>query len=136
MKFKGKVGIWVWLILAGLNIFLPYCFVTSTERDIVPLGIVIFSLSIVDITCIPAAVRNYVEIDGERLIQVAGFGRDMIEIQEITEVYRTHNPIASGALSLDRIMIKGRKREMMIAIYEKEQFFSELKRLNPAIQIR
>ena len=126
MKFKGKVGVWVWLLLAGLNIFLLNCLLALPEGDKVSLGIVLFSVLIVDSTCIPAAIKNYVEIDGGKLIQVVG---------EITEVYRTHNPIASGAMSLDRIMIKGRKREMLISIHEKEQFFSELKRLNPSIFI-
>lgn len=135
MKFKGKVGVWVWLLLAGLNIFLLNCLLALPEGDKVSLGIVLFSVLIVDSTCIPAAVKNYVEIDGGKLIQVVGFGRDTIEIHEITEVYRTHNPIASGAMSLDRIMIKGRKREMLISIHEKEKFFSELKRLNPSIFI-
>ena len=59
-----------------------------------------------------------------------------MDIHEITEMYRTHNPIAAGALSLDRIMIKGKKRTMLVSVCDKEQLFAELKRLNPAIHIR
>ena len=80
-------------------------------------------------------MKNYVEIDGERLILVLGLCRTTIEIGEIREVYKTHNPIASGALSLDRVMIRGRRQEALISVCDKELLFRELKRINPAIKI-
>lgn len=133
MKFKGKAGVWYWLMLAAMNIVMFYCLFTSTGTDLVIISI---TFLVVDIICVPLVIKNYVEIDGGRLIAVLGFCRSVVEIDEITEVYRTHNPIAAGALSLDRIMIKGKKQSLMISIHEKEKFFAELKRLNPAIRIR
>lgn len=50
-------------------------------------------------------------------------------------MYKTHNPIASGALSLDRVMIRGRRQEALISVCDKELLFRELKRINPAIKI-
>ena len=88
-----------------------------------------------NIVILPMAVRNYVEIVGERLIVVLGFCKTAVEIGEITEVYKTHNPLASGALSLDRVMIKGRKQALLISVCDKELLFRELKRINPAIRI-
>ena len=116
-----------------MNIVMFYCLFTSTGTDLVIISI---TFLVVDIICVPLVIKNYVEIDGGRLIAVLGFCRSVVEIDEITEVYRTHNPIAAGALSLDRIMIKGKKQCLMISIHEKEKFFAELKRLNPAIRIQ
>lgn len=94
------------------------------------------TLFLLDIICLPLVIKNYVEIDGDKLTLVLGFGRDSIRIEDITEVYRTHNPIAGGALSLDRVVIKGKRQEMMISVCDKEKLFRELKRMNPRIQIR
>ena len=41
---------------------------------------------------------NYVQIDGEKLLFVLGFCKDSMKVEDITEVYKTHNPIAAGAL--------------------------------------
>ena len=71
-----------------------------------------------------------------KLTLVLGFGRDSMKIEDITEVYGTHNPIAAGALSLDRVVIRGKRQEMMISVCDKERLFHELKLRNPAILIK
>lgn len=81
-------------------------------------------------------IKNYVEIDDEKMTLVLGLCKDSIKIEDIIEVYRTHNPISAGALSLDRVVIKGRRQEMIISVCDKEQLFHELKQRNPKIQIR
>lgn len=133
MRFKGKTGILFWSVVIGTDSLLLYCLFTSAGWDWM---IVLFTAFMVNLIFIPLVVKNYVEIEDGRLIQVIGFCRDGMDIHEITEMYRTHNPIAAGALSLDRIMIKGKKRTMLVSVCDKEQLFAELKRLNPAIHIR
>lgn len=102
-------------------------------RDI---GWLIFAGFLMNIICVPMVVRNYVQIDGEKLLFVLGFYKDYLKIEDITEVYRTHNPIAAGALSLDRVVIRARRQEWMVAVHGREQLFHELKLRNPKIQIR
>lgn len=135
MRIKGKIAVWFWLILIGGNISVFYGFFEE-ELSRGDAGGLWFTLFLLNIICLPLVIRNYVEIDGDKLTLVLGFGRDSIKIEDITEVYRTHNPIAAGALSLDRVVIKGKRQEMMISVCDKEQLFHELKRRNPRIQIR
>lgn len=124
-------------MFAGMEILMLYIFFTPSDngRDISLQAIVIFVFLVWNISLLPMLVKNYVEIDGEKLILVLGFCRTTMEIGEIREVYKTHNPIASGALSLDRVMIRGRKQEALISVCDKELLFKELKRINPAIRI-
>lgn len=85
---------------------------------------------------LPILIRNYVQVEKDVLTVCFGFGKDSLPIGEILEVYSTHNPIASSAASLDRIVIRSRKKEMMCAVRDKEKLFGELKRINPEIRIR
>lgn len=135
MMFKGKIGIWFWLILIGVNIAAIYGMFTKelTGGDVM---ILLFTLLVFNTIFVPMVIKNYVEIEGDRLKFVLGFCKDSMKIEDITEVYRTHNPIASGALSLDRIVIKAKRKEWMISVCEKEKLFHELKLRNPTIQIR
>lgn len=135
MIIKGKIAAWFWLLLIGVNIALIYGFFTEdlTGGDVIGF---LFTFFVFNIICIPMVIKNYVEIDGEKLIFILGFYKDSMKIEDITEVYRTCNPIAAGALSLDRVVIKGKRQEWMISVCDKEKLFYELKRINPVIQIR
>lgn len=137
MRIKGKIAIWFWIMFVGMEILMLYLFFEPSKEgsDVGMLVIMIFVFLVWNIVFLPMLVKNYVEIDGERLILVLGLCRTTIEIGEIREVYKTHNPIASGALSLDRVMIRGRRQEALISVCDKELLFRELKRINPAIKI-
>lgn len=135
MIFKGKIGVWFWLLLIGGNIALICGGIYEKLNDGEMLDL-FFVFFLINIICVPMVIRNYVQIDGEKLIFVLGFCKDYMKIEDITEVYRTHNPIAAGALSLDRIVIKAKRQEWIIAVLDKEQLFHELKWRNPKIQIR
>ncbi len=137
MRIKGKIAVWFWVMFAGVEIQLLYGLFAPSEEDgdIGLQAILVFVFLVWNIVILPMAVRNYVEIVDERLIVVLGFCKTAVEIGEITEVYKTHNPLASGALSLDRVMIKGRKQALLISVCDKELMFRELKRINPAIRI-
>ena len=82
------------------------------------------------------AIRNYVFVDEEKLTVCFGFSKESILLEEIREVYRTHDPIASSAASLDRIVIKSRCKELMCSVCDREKLFEELKRRNPEILFR
>lgn len=137
MRIKGKIAIWFWIMFAGMEVLMLYSFFVPSDEggDIGLQVIVAFVFLVWNIVFLPMLVKNYVEIDGEKLVLVLGLCRTTMEIGEIKEVYKTHNPIASGALSLDRVMIRGRRQEMLISVCDKELLFRELKRINPAIRI-
>ena len=137
MRIKGKIAIWFWIMFAGMEVLMLYSFFVPSDEggDIGLQVIVAFVFLVWNIVFLPMLVKNYVEIDGEKLVLVLGLCRTTMEIGEIKEVYKTHNPIASGALSLDRVMIRGRRQEMLISVCDKELLFRELKRINPAIKI-
>ena len=112
MKFKGKVAVWYWAI----------CILAE--------GAMIYSLLM-----LPMLFRNYVLIEQNWIQIVFGFLKDSMEISEIREIYRTHNPLASTAASLDRLVIKGRRQEMMCAVCDREGLLQELMKKNPGIWI-
>ncbi|MDO4321186.1 MAG: PH domain-containing protein [Lachnospiraceae bacterium] len=132
MRLKGKVAVWFWLILFGANAIMIYELIFSRDN----LAALIIGFLVCNIIFWPIVLRNYVEIKDDKLTVCFGLGKDSIEIKEITEVYTTHDPIASSAASLDRIVIKGRRQELMCSVCDKEKLFHELRRINPAIQIR
>ena len=96
MRIKGKIAIWFWIMFVGMEILMLYLFFEPSEegKDVGMLVIMIFVFLVWNIVFLPMLVKNYVEIDGERLILVLGLCRTTIEIGEIREVYKTHNPIA------------------------------------------
>lgn len=131
MRLKGKVAVWFWLIIFGTNAMMIYELIFSRDD----LAALIIGFFICNIIFLPIVLRNYVEIKDGKLTVCFGFGKESIEIREITEVYTTHDPIAGSAASLDRIVVKGRRQELMCSVCEKEKLFNELRQINPAIQI-
>ena len=131
MKFKGKIDLWFWIVmLLGETLIISSLF--APEGGII-IGIVITVFY--NIIFFPFVFRNYVEVTDEKVIVVFGFSKESIAISEIQEAYRTNNPIASSAASLDRIVIKGSQKTMMCALQDKDSFFTYLKDQNPNIDI-
>lgn len=65
------------------------------------------------------------------LVVRAAFFRWRVPLDQITEVYQTHNPLSSPALSLDRLRVNykrpsGRTWWVMISPKDKEQFLDDL----------
>jgi len=131
MKFKGKVAIWYWAICIWAEGSMVYSFFVNQEARIF-LGISIVFMSFL---MLPMLFRNYVLIEDSQIRVVFGFLKDSMEISEIREIYRTHNPLASTAASLDRLVIKGRRQEIMCAVCDKEALFQELTKRNPGIWV-
>ena len=94
----------------------------------------IVGMAMFEVVFLPILLRNYIFLGLGSVTVVFGIGKDSIKISDIIEVYQTHNPIASSAASLDRIVIKGRRQEIMCAVQEKQRFFEELKKRNPQIK--
>lgn len=132
MKFKGKIAVWFWAIVIVVNTMLLYELIFSRDSMLaLVLGGAIFNL-----VFLPIILRNYVLLNNDSVTVYFGFGKDSLKVNDIVEVYRTHNPIASSAASLDRIVIKGNRSEILCSVKEKSKLFDELKKLNPGIVIR
>ena len=82
MRIKGKIAIWFWIMFVGMEILMLYLFFEPSEegKDVGMLVIMIFVFLVWNIVFLPMLVKNYVEIDGERLILVLGLCRTTIEI--------------------------------------------------------
>lgn len=131
MKFKGKIDWWFWIVmLVGEALVLSSLFASERVSIIGAIVLVMYNL-----VFLPFVIRNYVEVTDEKVTVAFGFSKDSIPTKEIQSVYCTHNPIASSAASLDRIVIEGRQRKVMCAVKEKDQLFSYLKEKNPEIEI-
>ena len=129
MKFQGKIGWWFWLVMLGGEALLIASFLEAGS-EIIMIG----SFLLYNLLFLPFVFRNYVEITEENFIIAFGFSKEFIPLSEITEVYQTHNPISSSAASLDRVLIKSRRKELMCSVKNKEKMFECLRERNPQIQ--
>lgn len=130
MKFKGKVALWFWAVFLGGEGLIAYQLITSLfiEKDTSDVIVLLISLAIYTLVFLPIVVRNYVLIEEGKIKLYFGFSRDVMDISEIREIKTTHDPIASSAASLDRLVIKGRRQEMMVSVKDKEKFLEELRK--------
>ena len=132
MKFQGKIAIWFYAIAIIANImFVKELLFTKDNTIALIIGIVT-----INIIFIPIIVRNYILLNSESITVFFGFGKESMKINEILEVYQTHNPIASSAASLNRIVIRSKRSEIMCSVVEKDKLFLELKKINQDIIFR
>lgn len=131
MKFKGKVAAWFWLIIIAVNAVCIYELFFDPDNVL----LLLFSLALCDIIFIPIVVRNYVVIEEEKLKLFFGFGKDSMRIADIEEIKGSSCPISSSAASLDRLFIKGKGQEMVLAVKDKTALVNELKMRNAAIRV-
>lgn len=132
MKFKGKIAVWFWALEILANAMILYDLIFKRDNII---ALVIGGV-ILNLVFIPIIVRNYVLLNDESITLYFGFGKESIKVNEILEVYQTHNPIASSAASLDRIVIKGRRSEIMCSVKDKTKLIEEIKKINQQIDFR
>lgn len=131
MRFKGKIDVWFWIVMLFGEALVIGALLTPEDGILMGIVVTIFY----NVIFLPFVFRNYVEITEDKVTVAFGFGKDSMAVSEIQEVHGTHNPIASSAASLDRIVIKGHRKEMMCAVQDKEKFFICLKEKNPDIDV-
>lgn len=134
MKFKGKIAFWFWAVFICGNILFLYTGMIDKGEGSMAANVI--GALTYNLVFLPIMIRNYVMLEEGILTVYFGIGKDSMPVSEIVEVYQTHNPIASSAASLDRIVIKGRRREMMCSVADKKALYRELEKQNPQIRIR
>ncbi|QNM05057.1 PH domain-containing protein [Qiania dongpingensis] len=125
MRYKGKKAIWYYAIVIFANAGIIWQLAGS--RKISEAAPLVLALIVSDLIFIPSLVRNYVVFQEDALRVAFGFLNEKIYYKDIVRVWKTHNPLASYAASLDRIAIKTRGSEFMISVLDKEKFLAEIK---------
>ncbi len=131
MRIKGKTSWWFWLVYVAATGVTLYGLIFSRES----IGALVLGMMTIQAVFLPIVLRNYVMIEGGKLTVYFGLGKESIPIEEIVEIRRTCDPIASSAASLDRLVIKSRRQEVMCSVCDKDQLFQTLLKLNPNIKI-
>ena len=134
IRFKGKIAIWFWVLIVLCNFVGIYACIDKEANGGIAAGII--GLLICNIVFLPMVIRNYVEVQEDKLIIAFGFSTESVNISDITEMYESCNPLASTAASLDRIIIKARSRMLMCSVKEKKELFETIKEKNPNLKTR
>lgn len=132
MYFPSKKGILLSIILWGsaFACFLPIL----TGRDY---GTLFFSVPLAVFLLWSWFSTGYHIADGKLLIR-SGPVKKSIAIHEIRSIARSRNPLASYALSMDRLeIIYGSTFDMiLISPKHQDQFIEMLKQIHPPIEIK
>lgn len=134
IRFKGKIAIWFWIIIGLCEFLCIYACIDKDANGGIVAGII--GLLICNIVFLPMVIRNYVEIQEDKLVIAFGFSTETVIMSEITEMYESYNPLASTAASLDRIIIKAGSRMLMCSVKEKAKLFEAVREKNPRLKVR
>lgn len=131
MKFRSKIDWWLLLIFVVITaniIFKIYQEVHHSSIGTNFSHLMIYSLVIL-VIWLPVFNTYYVVENNTLIIKSLVF-RWKININDITQIEPTHNPLSSPALSLDRLKISymknGRIAKVMISPKDKEGFLNTL----------
>jgi hypothetical protein len=80
-------------------------------------------------------IKNYVLLDSEKLTIYVGVIKQEIPYKHIISLKKTHNPLSSMGLSLDRLEIKWNNRFVLISVKDNDALIHKLCELNPKIKV-
>ena len=96
---------------------------------VINVGVAFFIWHLFSTTC-------YIIKDNRLEVKSGFLFKKTVDIDTITKISESHNPISSPANSLDRLEIKyGKKDSILISPKEKTGFMEHLKAINPNIEI-
>jgi len=125
--YKSKVDWWLVVLLLAVFAF-PIVQGIQTKEYLLS---AIF-VGLILLFWILGAKLTY-KIEGE----ILSIWRTKIDIKTIRKVYATRNPLSSPALSINRIAIVYNKYdEILISPKNREDFISELLKVNPSIEVK
>ncbi|EKU37969.1 MULTISPECIES: PH domain-containing protein [Acinetobacter] len=131
MKFTSKIDWWLLLILIVVTVSIISKIYKAHHTDSLASNFSYLAIYSVIIFLIWLPVFNtYYVIDQNKLIIKSIVFRWKINIDDITKIEETHNPLSSPALSLDRLKIyyfkNGSMNSVMISPKDKEGFFQAI----------
>ncbi|MCU7696081.1 PH domain-containing protein [Acinetobacter sp. AYS6] len=131
MKFTSKIDWWLLLILIVVTVSIISKIYKAHQTDSLASNFSYLAIYSVIIFLIWLPIFNtYYVVDQNKLIIKSMVFRWKINIDDITKIEETHNPLSSPALSLDRLKIyyfkNGSVNSVMISPKDKEGFFQAI----------
>jgi len=130
-KFKSKIGLELTLFIGGILSFVSTMLIINHAWP----GLIV--VAAVAGSCLYLFKSISYSINGNDLIINCGFAINMkIQIDRITKIKETYNPLSSPAASLDRIAIYYSKSGfVLISPKKKMDFINRLTEINPKIEV-
>ena len=128
-RFKSKVDGWIAVVLAIAIVAQAVGIGAAALQSPDPLVTTVLILVGIAVSAliIWLTLGTHYTVDRRRLIIAAGPFRWKVNIDDITSVQPTRNPLSSPALSLDRIMIRyGKRRRIMVSPADKAGFLKAI----------
>ncbi|RGW41403.1 hypothetical protein DW775_08045 [Agathobacter rectalis] len=134
MRYDGKRGLWWIFTLVFYNLAIVWSVVEREKYN----GFVVclIALLIGDVFLLVLNAKTYVEVKNNVLIVVLGFSRKSINCDSITSLEKTHSPIASMALSFDRVKVSCGTECVYVSVKDNDKLIRDLKDLNPGIKVK
>ena len=138
MRFKGKVAVWWYLIIAALNAVLVWMIVKYGLHYIS--YFYILPAGLLDLYLIPVCFANYVEIDKKKLFIRFGISKEELLIEDITAMHRTAMHRAdrltlSYCASTDVVLLGTRnKKNVVVSLKDNKAFMDALLKANKKIK--
>lgn len=133
MRFKGKVAVWWYLIIAALNAVLVWMIVKYGLHYIS--YFYILPAGLLDLYLIPVCFANYVEIDKKKLFIRFGISKEELLIEDITAMHRADRLTLSYCASTDVILLGTRnKKNVVVSLKDNKAFMDALLKANKKIK--
>lgn len=133
MRFKGKVAVWWYLIIAALNAVLVWMIVKYGLHYIS--YFYILPAGLLDLYLIPVCFANYVEIDKKKLFIRFGISKDELLIEDITAMHRADRLTLSYCASTDVVLLGTRnKKNVVVSLKDNKAFMDALLKANKKIK--
>jgi hypothetical protein len=133
MRFKGKVAVWWYLIIAALNAVLVWMIVKYGLHYIS--YFYILPAGLLDLYLIPVCFANYVEIDKKKLFIRFGISKEELLIEDITAMHRADRLTLSYCASTDVVLLGTRnKKNVVVSLKDNKAFMDALLKANKKIK--
>ena len=133
MRFKGKVAVWWYLIIAALNAVLVWMIVKYGLHYIS--YFYILPAGLLDLYLIPGSFAHYVEIDKKKLFIRFGISKEELLIEDITAMHRADRLTLSYCASTDVVLLGTRnKKNVVVSLKDNKAFMDALLKANKKIK--
>ncbi|QOD12797.1 PH domain-containing protein [Psychrobacter sp. 28M-43] len=137
--FVSKVDFWLALLLWSLSLFTVFVPLWQWQRGahkslIQTILMTVILIPFAALMLIPFFGTKYI-LTNDQLQVDSGFSVQKIEITDITYITPTRSMSSAPALSLDRIKIEYRNKEVLISPKDRASFYQEIRARNPKIVI-
>ena len=127
MKFKSKIDWWIHLAFALLPLTTICMIVSFILHGGIILAVTLIFVLLPNIFVIPMWTSTYYVLGESELLIKCGFIKQKIAYASIKNVKESRNPLASLALSVDRIEITFEKfGAVLISPQNKQEFLQQL----------